>query len=277
MKFYKVKLYDWKGNIRFYKKTLLIIGTIAVSIAAVTFTLSTNIDSLIDKLGENSSGYKYSQIQSQVRPLERELKELEEEWLRLELGIRDDRFDTDEGGDVQEPKKMKFPANTLMSTVMNDCPEDISIVLFEGSVDGVSFSSQNILDSTLKDIQNLNIPDELDVEYNVDEEGLPEDENEGTPEDGTPFDEVRDRIRGEGAEEPDEQMPIDELQQSIENNIGDSKFKLRGVTQNKQSISVFVNRLSKNTLAKYKVNAIEGYTVNDDTLYVFDLEMERRA
>lgn len=273
MKFYKVKLYDWKGNIRFYKKTLLIIGTIAVSIAAVTFTLSTNIDSLIDKLGENSSGYKYSQIQSQVRPLERELKELEEEWLRLELGIRDDRFDTDEDGNVQEPKKMKFPANTLMSTVMNDCPEDISIVLFEGSVDGVSFSSQNILDSTLKDIQNLNIPDGLDVEYNIDEEGFNEDSSEETPEDGTPFDEVRDRIR----EEIEEKMPIDELQQSIENNIGDSKFKLRGVTQNKQSISVFVNRLSKNTLAKYKVNAIEGYTVNDNTLYVFDLEMERRA
>ena len=277
MKFYKVKLYDWKGNIRFYKKTLLVIGTIAVSIAAVTFTLSTNIDSLIDKLGENSSGYKYSQIQSQVRPLERELKELEEEWLRLELGIRDDRFDMDEDGNVQEPKEMKFPANTLMSNVMSDCPEDISIVLFEGSVDGVSFSSQNILDSTLKDIQNLNIPDGLDVEYNIDEEGFNEDSSEETPEDGTPFDEVRDRIRGEGTEEPDEQMPIDELQQSIENNIGDSKFKLRGVTQNKQSISVFVNRLSKNTLAKYKVNAIEGYTVNDDTLYVFDLEMERRA
>ena len=265
-----------------------------------------DMDATVEKIRSGSDRYKFEELNREVGTMKSEIVSYKDQLLKMRLGVTSLEIDT--SSPVVE--QIKFPAHKLMNSVINVCPADISIVLFEGSIDGVSFSSQNILDSTIKDIEAVN-SGEIIIEGTSPEtppvepmpEQTPEQVSESvasgdgtdelaaeeaalqsnyapTPNPPTPDDPSRpgSSVRPDKTNiDPETGLPIEQMKESIKATIADSTFKLRGVTQNKASVSKFINSLSKNEFANYKVNAIEGYTVNESTLYIFDLEMIRKA
>ena len=318
MKFNNVKLYSWTSGLRYMKKPLLIISIISMGFNSMLVSSLKDMDATVEKIRTGSDRYKFEELNREVGTMKSEIISYRDQLLKMQLGVTPLEIDT--SSTVVE--QIKFPAHKLMNSVINVCPADISIVLFEGSIDGVSFSSQNILDSTIKDIEAVN-SGEIVIEGTSPEtpplepmpEQTPEQVNESvasgdgtdelaaeeialqssqgpTPNPPTPDDPSRpgsmvrpdetiiDPETGLPIEpeiDPETGLPIEQMKESIKATIADSTFKLRGVTQNKASVSKFINSLSKNEFADYKVNAIEGYTVNESTLYIFDLEMIRKA
>ena len=330
MKFNNVKLYSWTSGLRYMKKPLLIISIISMGFNSILVSSLKDMDATVEKIRSGSDRYKFEELTREVGTMKSEIVSYKDQLLKMQLGVTSLEIDTSS----PEVEQIKFPAHKLMNSVINVCPADISIVLFEGSIDGVSFSSQNILDSTIKDIEAVNsgeviiegtspetppvepMPEQTPEQVNesvasgdgtdelaAEEAALqsnyrpkptpptPEDpsrpgsrvrsdETNIDPETGLPIEPEIDPETGLPIEpeiDPETGLPIEQMKESIKATIADSTFKLRGVTQNKASVSKFINSLSKNEFAEYKVNAIEGYTVNESTLYIFDLEMIRKA
>ena len=140
MKFNNVKLYSWTSGLRYMKKPLLIISIISMGFNSMLVSSLRDMDATVEKIRSGSDRYKFEELNREVGTMKSEIVSYRDQLLKMRLGVTSLEIDP------SSPKveQIKFPAHKLMNSVINVCPADISIVLFEGSIDGVSFTLKPI-------------------------------------------------------------------------------------------------------------------------------------